>query len=78
MLIFISILLMTTNIKTCPAPQVIYKYVPRTFDEDQAEPAYVSDIFKNMFSHQSPWVYSVNNIDREKQEEINKFFISQY
>ncbi len=81
-LIFIGILLITINIlkteQTCPKQQVIYKYIPRTFAEEQEEPAYVSDIFKVMFSQQSPWVYSISNIDRQKQEEINKFFINQY
>ena len=81
-LIFIGIILLVVNTmsvsQVCPKQQVIYRYIPRTFDEEQEEPAYVSDIFKVMFSQQSPWVYSVNNIDRAKTEEINNFFINQY
>jgi len=81
-IVFIGIILMTISIVQstykCPEKQVIYKYVPKTFEEEQDNPTYVSDIFVTMFSQQSPWVYSVQNFDRKKQEDINKFFISQY
>lgn len=81
-LVFIGILFITINVvkseQVCPKQQIIYRYIPRTFDEEQEDPAYVSDIFKVMFSQQSPWVYSINNIDRDKQKSINKFFIDQY
>jgi hypothetical protein len=81
-IIFIGILLITVNIVKNNAPvekKVIeYRYIPRTFDEENAEPVYVSDIFKTMFSQQSPWIFSIQNYDNKKQEEVNKFFISQY
>lgn len=79
--IFIGILCMaialTKNEANCPEQKVIYRYIPRTFDEEQEEPVYVSDIFNKMFSQPSPWVGSVNEIDTEKVKEINKFFVSQ-
>jgi len=81
-LVFIGILFMTISIvktqQECPKSPIIYRYIPRTFDEEQEDPAYVSDIFKVMFSVQSPWVYSVSNIDRKKQETVNQFFVNQY
>ena len=81
-LVFIGILFMTIDIvkslNKCKDKQIIYKYIPRSFEEEQDEPVYVSDIFKTMFSQQSPWVYSVQNFDRKKHEDINKFFASQY
>jgi hypothetical protein len=81
-IIFIGIWLITINIikdsQSCPEPKIEYRYIPRTLAEEQAEPVYVSDIFKTMFSQQSPWIFSVNNMDRQKQESVNKFFISQY
>lgn len=58
-------------------PKVIYRYIPRTFEEEQLDPIYVSDIFEVMFSQPSPWVGSVRNYDRRKQEKINKYFITQ-
>ena len=58
-------------------PQIVYRYIPRTFEEEQNDPTDVSDIFKTMFTMPSPWIASINNIDNRKQEEINKYFISQ-
>jgi hypothetical protein len=85
MIIFIGIMSitisLTTNInndKKCPKEKIIYKYIPRTFEEDQDEPVYVSDIFQTMFTQDSPWVRSINSIDSRQQESINNFFISQY
>jgi hypothetical protein len=81
-IVFIGILLITINIVNhehkCPTKTVEYRYIPRTLEEEQAEPVYVSDIFKTMFSQQSPWIFSIQNFDRKKQEAVNKFFISQY
>lgn len=67
----------TKNQQSCPPPQIVYKYIPRTFEEEQENPVYVSDIFQSMFSQPSPWMVSIKNIDDRKQEEINKYFISQ-
>jgi len=81
-MIFAGILLITINIvkseQKCPKQQIIYRYIPRTFEEEQDDPVYVSDIFKTMFSQQSPWVYSVSNIDRKKEETMMNYFVSQY
>lgn len=68
----------TKNTNQCPAEKIIYRYIPRTFDEEQGEPVYVSDIFKTMFTQDSPWVRSANTYDARKLEEANKYFISQY
>jgi len=80
-LIFLGILLITISITRneveCPKERVIYKYLPRTFEEEQNEPVYVSDIFRAMFTQPSPWIGSINDIDTRKRESINKFFISQ-
>jgi len=80
-LIFLGILLITISITRneveCPKERVIYKYLPRTFEEEQNEPVYVSDIFRAMFTQPSPWIGSINDIDTSKRESINKFFISQ-
>ena len=79
-ILFIAVICMVIGLvredNKCPEPRVIYRYVPRTFEEEQDEPVYVSDIFKLMFSDTSPWVASIET-DRKKQEQINKFFISQ-
>jgi len=80
--IFIGILFITINIikadQKCQESKIIYRYIPRTFEEEQDEPVLVSDIFKTMFTQQSPWVASIQNLDTKKQEVVNKYFISQY
>ena len=63
--------------QTCKEKVIEYRYLPRTFEEEQSQPVYVSDIFKTMFSNQSPWLFSIQNNDKKKTEEMNKFFISQ-
>ena len=71
----------THNIETfeqiCPLPIPEYRYIPRTFEEEQLEPVYPSEIFETMFSQPSPWLLSIRNYDRKKQEQINQYFISQ-
>nr|QBK88970.1 MAG: hypothetical protein LCMiAC02_00630 [Mimivirus LCMiAC02] len=31
------------------SPKVIYKYIPRTFEEEQEDPIPVSDVFETLF-----------------------------
>jgi hypothetical protein len=81
-ILFIGILLiaisLTQSTQKCPPEKIIYRYLPRTFEEEQDEPVYVSDIFNTMFTQESPWVKSINSYDARKAESVNKYFISQY
>jgi hypothetical protein len=81
-ILFMGMVLITISIiqheQKAPSTQIEYRYIPRTLEEEEAEPVYVSDIFKTMFSQQSPWIFSIQNLDRKKEEAVNKFFISQY
>jgi hypothetical protein len=36
--------------KKCPESKVIYKFIPRTFTQEQNDPVKVSDIFSGMFN----------------------------
>ena len=63
--------------KACPKQQIIYRYVPRTFDEEQDEPTYPSEIFKAMFTQPSAWVRGIDDYDYRKKENVNNFFVSQ-
>ena len=81
-LIFIlGIICITINITLLERPKTetktIYKYIPRTFEEEQREQPFVSDMFKTMFTQQSPWVNSIMDYDRRKQERVNQWYISQ-
>jgi len=62
---------------TCQKQKIIYRYIPRSFEEEQAEPVYVSDIFRAMFTQPSTWVGEVNDLDTRNKSNINKYFISQ-
>ena len=78
--IFLGILLITIGImnnKQCPPEKIIYKYIPKTFDQEQDNPEYVSDIFKSMFRLEDQWRKNKVSYDSRKMEDINKYFISQ-
>jgi hypothetical protein len=81
LMLFVGILLMTISIvkdsSQCQKERIIYKYIPRTFENEQNNEVDVSDIFNVMFTQPSPWIASINDIDFRKQEAINKYFISQ-
>lgn len=40
----------------------------------RAEPGYVSDIFRDMFMRPTPWLNSMQNYDRRKQEIVSDYF----
>ena len=75
-IICITINLVVLNIPI-PESKIIYRYMPKTFVEEQCEQPFVSDIFKSMFTQQSPWINSVMDYDRRKQTSVNKYFVSQ-
>lgn len=60
-----------------PETKIIYRYIPKTFEEQQQNQPLVSDLFKSMFTEQTPWVNSVMDYDRRKTEAINKYYVSQ-
>lgn len=57
--------------------KIVYRYVPRTPQDEMSDEVFPSDIFETMFKQPSPWLVSVNNLDARKSEEINKYFVSQ-
>lgn len=83
LIIFLGILFIGISIVRFQAglidkkPEIEYRYIPRSFDEEQSEPIYVSEIFETMFSQPSPWILSVRNYDQKKQEKVNAYFVSQ-
>jgi len=81
-LIFVGIILVVIELvrteQKCQPNKIIYRYIPRTLDEELDSPAYASDIFRTMFSQPSPWINSIDNMMLRKREDINQFFISQF
>lgn len=66
------------SINNCqPQTKVIYKYIPRTFEEEQNYPVLPSEIFSAMFTQPSPWVASLHSYNDRKVGEVNKYFVSQ-
>jgi hypothetical protein len=39
----------------CPPPRVEFRYVPRTFEQEQNVPIPVLSVFGKMFSERDPW-----------------------
>ena len=66
------------QLKQCPPPKVEYRYIPRSFEEDQNDPAKVSQIFNKMFSDPTPWLQGSRlGFIRPNISRINRFNISQ-
>lgn len=65
-----------SNQSTCPPPQVEYRFVPRTFKEEQESPIKASEIFSSMFERPTPFLNRPSGRTVTKSN-INRFFISQ-
>jgi hypothetical protein len=76
-IVFVVVDLVKTE-KKCPQNQVIYRFIPRTLDEELEAPAFATDVFRTMFTQPSPWIKSMDNMMLAKREDINQFFISQF
>ena len=66
--------------KECPPTKIEYRYVPRTFVEEQEDPTPVSEIFAKMFIEPSPWIgHSGGKMGPPtlRGEDINRLYISQ-
>jgi hypothetical protein len=76
-IVFITISL-TKAYNHCPPRQTVYRYVPRTFIEDQENPVPLDDLFYSMFNDPSAYVASVD-VTRRRQDlgrNLNKYYIS--
>ena len=68
----IIISLTTEKIRQNIQPIIKYRYIPRTFEEEQNNQPFVTDIFAKMFTENSPWITDIYYYDYDKQEKINK------
>ena len=55
----------------CTDQKVIYRFLPRTYDEEIENPVSVTDMYYAMFSQPSPWSQNQSSYQRHKQESIN-------
>jgi hypothetical protein len=66
------------QIQQCPPPRVEYRYIPRTFEDEQNDPVKVTKLFKDMFESPSVWVQPFRmGYIRPNIYKINRFNISQ-
>ncbi len=52
----------------CPMQKVEYRYIPRSFKEEQENPVPVYDLFGDIFTESSPWFGSFNIYDKNLRE----------
>lgn len=57
--------------------KIVYKYLPRSLEEEEESPVFVSQIFKAMFEQPSVWINSIKDDYLRKNEVLNKYYISQ-
>lgn len=57
----------------CPPEKTIYKFIPRTFEEEQNYPIPVQTIFNKMFEQPSPWVHSFD-IHKTKKDSLDNLY----
>jgi hypothetical protein len=75
-ILFITADAVRTSLK-CPTEKVIYKFVPRTFEDEQNDPIPPSVIFKDLFEKPTPWIAGFDFSDKQVRTDVNKYFISQ-
>ena len=78
LLILFFIIIEITKLNTrgnCAKPYIEYRYVPRSFKDEQEEPVSIEDIFGVMFSKPSPWMISRGINQSGRQHLINTGFV---
>ena len=50
-----------STLNQCPKKEIIYKYIPRSFNDEQEDPLMISEIFDSMFKEPSPWLASIGS-----------------
>lgn len=79
-LMFITTLVMiavTISQKPVVETRTVYRYLPRSFDDETSNTSYPSDIFRKMFNQPSPWINSITELDHAKLGKLQKYYISQ-
>jgi hypothetical protein len=57
--------------------KIVYRYIPRIPADEMNDNIFPSDVFETMFSQPTPWLVSINDLDARKNEELNRYFVSQ-
>ena len=62
--------------RQCPKQKIIYRYIPRTFEEEQNSPIPVTELFADLFNQPDTWT-AVYGLTKRTRDDINKFFLVQ-
>jgi hypothetical protein len=65
------------QLKKCPPPSIEYRYIPRTFEEDQENPVKISELYNSMFVEPTPWLHGMTLSSGVKNAELNRYYVSQ-
>ncbi len=57
--------------------KIEYRYIPRTFQEDQENPVKLSELYNTMFVEPTPWLHGMTLTSGVKNDELNRYYISQ-
>ena len=57
--------------KDCPPAKIEYRYIPRTFYNEQMSPGNVQQTFNNMFSSNTAWMNHPLGTDNSKSNSNN-------
>jgi hypothetical protein len=63
------------QIKKCPPPKIEYRFIPRTFEEEQNNPVLVSQLFNDMFSEPSTWVAGFTLSGRPSVSQVERMLV---
>ncbi len=61
----------TRQYSICPNPRIEYRYIPRTFYDEQLSSTNVLKQFSSMFEEQNPWIKDRNINVSEKIDNSN-------
>ena len=84
LLLFVGFVFLTigfmNQMRASPKPIVEYRYVPRTFDEEQKEPPVLTDLFRTMFNTQQPYEYGIGTppVPKISKSKMYDYNIAQY
>ncbi|VVU94876.1 hypothetical protein CPAV1605_601 [seawater metagenome] len=64
---------LTKAYNKCPKPKVEYRYINKTFEQQQNNPLELNKVFGQMFEQPSPWVgYSLEDSEMSDFENISQ------
>ena len=53
----------TTN--KCPPPRIEYRFLPRSFYDEQMNPVNIDNLFSDMFNGKDSWLNRINNVSNK-------------